>query len=155
MYKIYNGKTIIKVDNGFTFLIPGDSLNREYQEYLRWVELGNVPLEIDTNPESTQEIIEREQEIQLKNDSKNNFRNIPNWATWTPDVGMQTVQTNVLNGYDKQQLADYIDTNVTNIASAKTALKLLGDAVIDLREIVGVMAQAILLLRDIVVRKYS
>ena len=80
---------------------------------------------------------------------------MPNWATWTPDEGRQAVQANVLNGYDKAQLDAYIDTNVSNIASAKTALKLLGEAVIDLREIVGVMAQAILLLRDIVVRKYS
>ena len=151
-YKLTKTQSVLRDDNA---CIPFDELNRDYREYLNWLDEGNQPLEADPEPEPTQEEIERQMEKGKADVSKESFKEMPNWATWTPDEGRQAVQANVLNGYDKAQLDAYIDTNVSNIASAKTALKLLGEAVIDLREIVGVMAQAILLLRDIVVRKYQ
>lgn len=83
------------------------------------------------------------------------FRNLPNWATWTDVEAISYVTNAVLNGWTKAQLDTYVDTNVTNIATAKTALKQLGEELIDLRDICTKLAQAVILLRDIAVRKVS
>jgi hypothetical protein len=49
MYKLNNlltgGQSIVRLsDNAF---IPFDEGNRDYQEYLKWVEAGNTPLPAD------------------------------------------------------------------------------------------------------------
>lgn len=54
--------------------------------------------------------------------AKDDFENLPGWATWTG-----------------QEAADWIDANVTDLASAKTAL--------------AAMARAIMYLRDIVIER--
>lgn len=47
---IMGAATCIKrtADNAF---IPFDPDNRDYAEYLRWIEAGNTPLPPDTQPE--------------------------------------------------------------------------------------------------------
>ena len=48
MYKLTNDlKTVKRIsDNAF---IPFDPANRDYQEYLKWLEEGNTPLPAEEN----------------------------------------------------------------------------------------------------------
>ena len=48
MYKLTNDlKTVQRIyDNAF---IPFDNSNRDYQEYLKWLEEGNTPLPAEEN----------------------------------------------------------------------------------------------------------
>jgi hypothetical protein len=51
--------------------------------------------------------------------AKTDFRALPGWATWTG-----------------AEASDWIDTNVTDLASAKTALVAMAKAIVFLRDIV-------------------
>jgi hypothetical protein len=84
--------------------------------------------------------------------AKRDFLNLPEWATWTAQEATDAIQAKVLTGQTKAQIDAWVDGNVTNIASARTALKLLAGAIIDLRTILMVMAKMLILLRDIVIR---
>jgi hypothetical protein len=86
-------------------------------------------------------------------DARTHFRNLPDWSTWTPDQAKDYVTTTVLAGQSKAEVDAWIDTNVTTLATAKTALKLLADETIDLRQITSNLAQAVLYLRDVVIRR--
>ena len=81
------------------------------------------------------------------------FRGLPNWATWTGAQVAAYVHFDVLGGWDKAALDAYINTNVTNIATAKTALIQLGEELIDLRAICERMAEAVIYLRDVAIRR--
>jgi hypothetical protein len=85
--------------------------------------------------------------------AKTAFRNLPNWATWTAAEASGYVHSDVLGGWTKAQLDSYVDTNVTNIATARTALKQLGEELIDLRAICERLAEAVVYLRDVAVRR--
>ena len=52
-------------------------------------------------------------------------------------------------------LALAIDANVTDLASARDTLKLIGGELIDLRNICEKLALAVLYLRNIAVKKYD
>ena len=49
MYKLSNSTTIIRIADGAS--IPNDPANRDYVEYLAWVEAGNAPEPADPIPE--------------------------------------------------------------------------------------------------------
>lgn len=85
--------------------------------------------------------------------SKTDFKNLPNWATWTGPEAADFVHNDVLSGMDKTQVDAYIDANITDLASAKDVLKLLAEEVVDLRNIVEKAAQAIMYLRDITIER--
>lgn len=86
--------------------------------------------------------------------SRISFKNIPNWATWTPDEAKTYVTGAVLSGQTKEQINASIDASVTNLATAITALKLLAGAIVDLRTILAIVSSAILMLRDQVIRRH-
>lgn len=94
-----------------------------------------------------------EQDERQAQAARTDFRTLPQWATWTPDQAKTYVAANVLTGQSKAEVDAWIDANVTSLATAKNGLKLLGAAILDLRAIVGALAYAILLLRDIAVRR--
>ena len=49
MYQLTSGDTILRLtDNAF---IPADNGNRDYREYLEWLDAGNTPLPPDPTPE--------------------------------------------------------------------------------------------------------
>jgi hypothetical protein len=83
--------------------------------------------------------------------AKVDFRNLPAWATYTPAEAAAVVHT-VLNGMTRAELDVWVDANVSNIAQARTALKLMGDNLIELRNYCEVIAKAIEMLRIISVR---
>ena len=80
------------------------------------------------------------------------FKNLPDYATWTPDEAEANVINTVLNGWNKTQAEDWIDANVTNLAEAKAALKIIAGALIDLRNIASKIAKMMMWLRNIVIR---
>ena len=94
-----------------------------------------------------------ETETILAEEQKSNFRGIPNWATWTPDEGKSYIHNAIFSGQSTEDIQSWIDTNVMNLAQAKTSLKQMADAIITLRNQQENIAYAILLLRDIVVRR--
>lgn len=102
-----------------------------------------------------QDQVYRDENEVLAQTSKTSFRNIPNWATWTPTEGETYVHDTVLSGMDVAQIEAWIDTNVTSLAEAKDALKLIGGELVDLRNICEKLALAVLYLRDITVRKHD
>lgn len=78
-----------------------------------------------------------------------NFNNLPNWATWQPS-DVDTVVGGILLGWDKPTADAWISTNVVDLASTKTALTNLANAVIDLRTVAVAIAKAILFIRDLI-----
>lgn len=84
---------------------------------------------------------------------RNKFMQMPDWSTWTPEEASTYIHDNILSGMTRTDLETWVDTNVTNITTAKTALKLLGDEVIDLREICMKMAYSIMILRDVIIKR--
>lgn len=84
---------------------------------------------------------------------RNKFMQLPDWSTWTPEEASTYIHDNILSGMTRTDLEAWVDTNVTNITTAKTALKLLGDEVIDLREICMKMAYSIMILRDVIIKR--
>jgi hypothetical protein len=85
--------------------------------------------------------------------SKDAFRSLPDWSTWTPQQASDYISQTVLTGQTKAQVNSWIDTNVTSLATAVTALKLLAGAIVDLRTILAVVASAVLMLRNVVIRR--
>jgi len=80
------------------------------------------------------------------------FRNLPDYATWTPEEAEQNCIDAVLNGWDKTQTDAWIDSSVTNIASAKTVMKRLAGDMIVLRNILSKVVKMMMWLRNIIIR---
>lgn len=51
MYKLTSGSAITRLSDGAS--IPADEGNRDYQEYLTWLDAGNTPAPIDPEPVPT------------------------------------------------------------------------------------------------------
>lgn len=87
MYKqLINSKTIIRLsDNAF---IPEAPANRDYQEYLEWIALGNTVLPADIPPITVQNIVtERERRLTLGFDYNfNDARGIHRIGTTQSDM---------------------------------------------------------------------
>ena len=51
MYKLTDNNNILRISDNAS--IPADTANRDYAEYLEWVEEGNTPEAADVPPEPT------------------------------------------------------------------------------------------------------
>lgn len=88
------------------------------------------------------------------------FRNLPDWASWTGAEAAEALRTGILNGMTKAEARAAIDAQLPPTLTAAEfraaviqVLKTLSDAVIDGRDIGHVNeAKAIMFLRDISVR---
>lgn len=49
MYQLTNGDTVLRIADNVS--IPGDSDNTDYQAYLLWLSLGNIPLPSQVAPD--------------------------------------------------------------------------------------------------------
>lgn len=95
----------------------------------------------------------RQTDQQQERAAKVEFRSLPQWATWTPQQGREYVHGAVLSGQTADEVEAWINTNVTSLATAKTALILLARNLVTLREIVATIALAVLYLRDVAIRR--
>lgn len=87
MYKIIDGHIIRIGDNAF---IPLDQANRDYKDYLAWLDLGNNAVVENTNSEQViKEIADRVAA------SKTAIKVIPNWALWSEPEALAWIQTNI------------------------------------------------------------
>jgi acetylornithine deacetylase/succinyl-diaminopimelate desuccinylase-like protein len=86
--------------------------------------------------------------------ARGDFRNLPDWATWTGQQAADYIHANVLSGMTPGQVEAWVNANVTTLATAKTGLILVGRELADLRDICERQAQAILFLRDVVWHLY-
>lgn len=88
------------------------------------------------------------------------FRNLPDWASWTGAEAAEALRTGILNGMTKAEARAAIDAQFDGVNSLATlgaavvaVLKQLADAVIDGRDLGHQNeARAIMYLRDIVVK---
>lgn len=85
--------------------------------------------------------------------ARNNFMTLPNWSIWTAEEASGFVSGDILAGMNKTEIEDWIDLNVTTLATAKTALKLLADELIDSREITAKIVTMLVYLRDVAIRR--
>jgi hypothetical protein len=86
-------------------------------------------------------------------DTRKAFLNLPNWATWTAEQASEYIRQEILAGMTRTEIEAWVNANVTTLATAKTALILVGQELIDLRVICSSLAKAVIYLRDLAVRR--
>lgn len=84
--------------------------------------------------------------------ARGEFMKLPNWATWTSAEAQAYVRSSILSGQNQTQINAYIDATVTNVAGARTALKQIAASLIAVRVILEALAQAVIFIRQLVVR---
>jgi hypothetical protein len=124
------------LDGILTLIVPDDA---DDQVILQIIDLHDPTYHIPITPDQVLS-------------AKREFLSLPEWSTWTSTEATTAIQERILTGQTKEQVNSWVDSNVTNIATAKTGLKLLAGAIIDIRVIVILMAKLIILLRDVVIR---
>lgn len=125
-------------NEGVRLIVPDDAIESEIETVIN---------AHDPNVLSVGEVISLDVETAL-----DGFKNLPDYATWTPNEAEQYVTNTVLNGWDKTAANSWIDANVTNIESARTAMKQLAGAIIDIRKILSLVAKMLMWLRNIIIR---
>jgi hypothetical protein len=80
------------------------------------------------------------------------FQALPEWAAWSASEAEAAIQARIWSGQTKTQIDAWIDANVTTLAQARVALKLIAGVILDIRAILVVMTRMLVLLREIVVR---
>lgn len=131
--------------------LPIDESNPDFVEYLAWRALGNEP-EIRPGSEYLAKVEARW--IDAEN-AVVGFNQLPDWSTWTYAEARDGVRSRIFNGWTQQQVDQWIDqtaTNAAGIAGVRVALKQVGAAILAIRTILEAMAQAIVFLRDLVVK---
>jgi len=89
----------------------------------------------------------------IEDAARTGWKDLGAWSTWEPQQAQDYVNAEILNGWDKTTIDDWIDSNVTNIATAKTALKLLAGNIITIRTILGIISKIVLYIRDILIKR--
>jgi len=115
-----------------------------YQTELQTVVDNHVP---------TMEYFQSEKDPIIEATARTGWKDLGNWSTWEAQQAQDYVNAEILNGWDKTTIDDWIDSNVTNIATAKTALKLLAGNIITIRTILGIISKVVLYIRDILIKK--
>jgi hypothetical protein len=110
MYKLTKTNNIIRLADNV--LIPMDTKNFDYREYLYWVSQGNTPIPVD--PPSQEELDEQNRK-QLITQEQSKVHALP------------TIQ--FLKSHTAEEIEDWIQTNVTTLAKAKDILAKLAIAV--------------------------
>jgi hypothetical protein len=121
-----------------------DGKATQYQSELQTMIDAHVP---------TTEYFDYEKDPIIDVAARAGWRDLGNWATWEPQQAQDYVNDEILSGWDQEQIDEYINVNVVNIASAKTALKLLAGNIITMRTILGIIAKVILYIRDILIKR--
>ena len=86
--------------------------------------------------------------------SRTGWKDLGDWiVTFTPDEAELYVRNQIFDGIEPSALDIWIDTNVTDLASARTALKFIGANIMTIRTILGIIAKVILYIRDILIKR--
>jgi len=81
------------------------------------------------------------------------FRNLPNYATWTPAETQLNITNAVLNGKTLVQVNADIDALPNSVAGMKVGLKTVAQAIIDIRGVLAIIGKMIVLLRNVAIRR--
>jgi hypothetical protein len=84
--------------------------------------------------------------------ARGGFMALPNWATWSANEAEAYVHSNILAGQTQTEVNTYIDATVTSVAGARTAFKQIAASLIAVRVILEALAQAVVFIRQLVVR---
>lgn len=116
MYKKTNTTYIIRIaDNA---IIPDDTKNTDYREYLTWINAGNTVLPVD--PKSQEEVALEEKTKKIK-EEKNKL---------TSDVLVK-----YLTEHTAEEIDTYVKNNITTLNDVKTLITKIAIAVgVALRE---------------------
>lgn len=84
--------------------------------------------------------------------SLNDFENLPNYATWTPQEGYDNTFNAIFNGANQTTVDAQIDALPNTVAGMKTGLKALAAEIITIRLILAIIIKMIAYLRNLVVK---
>lgn len=132
----------VVTEEGTTYFVDREGLSQE--EINNQLEKMGFSSVIDNDWEET---------VLAESNARTGWKDLGDWSTWTPQEAQDYVTAEILNGWDKATANQWIDDNVDDIASAKSALKLIAGNLITLRSIVGVIAKVILYIRDILIKR--
>ena len=81
------------------------------------------------------------------------YNAMPDWArTYTATDCSDYVKAQVFGGQTIEQVTTYVNTNVTDLASAKVVMIQIATAIINLRTAFSLLAQLVICIRDLVIR---
>lgn len=92
-------------------------------------------------------------DYQTIQEARRAFMSVPDWATWTPQQAEDYVNGAIFSGQTAQEIETWIDQNVNNINTAKTALKLIARNMITTRLILSKIAMLLMYIRNIVAKR--
>jgi hypothetical protein len=88
-----------------------------------------------------------------KNIAVTNYSTYPDWArTFTPTDAETYINGQIWGGYTIVQATSYINSTVTDLASAKTAMIQIATAIINMRGLFIITAKLLICIRDLVIR---
>ena len=86
-------------------------------------------------------------------DAVTRYSQLPTWAkTGTADEAETYIINQIFSGQTNAQVDVWIDANVTNIATAKTALKQVAGAIFKMRDLFILTSKLLIFIRDLVIR---
>ena len=81
------------------------------------------------------------------------YQLLPNWIkTWTADDASTYVHDNVLNGFSSVEVDAYVNNLPNTVAGMKAGLKQIGGALVAIRDILEIIAELLMYIRDLVIR---
>lgn len=93
-------------------------------------------------------------EINMQGDAQaiQGFRNLPNYATWTPQESYDNTFNAIFNGANQATVDAQIDALPNTVAGMKTGLKALAAEIITIRLILANVLKMIAYLRNLVIK---
>ena len=140
----------------------GDGMNDSYASIGEWRDSQTTkPTEQECLDEWAIYVVEKAaldaEETQLEENedtARTGWKDLGDWiVTFTPDEAELYVRNQIFDGIEPSALDIWIDTNVTDLASARTALKFIGANIMTIRTILGIIAKVILYIRDILIKR--
>ena len=140
----------------------GDSSNGTYADIGEWRDPETTkPTEQECLDEwdvyLVEKVITDAEETQFEENetiARTGWKDLGDWiVTFTPDEAELYVRNQIFDGIEPSALDTWIDTNVTDLASARTALKFIGANIMTIRTILSIIAKVILYIRDILIKR--
>lgn len=86
-------------------------------------------------------------------DAVTKFSQLPDWMkTWTAEQAAQYVHDNVLNGFERANVDTYVASLPNTVAGVKTGMVQIGYALVDIRNMLSIIARLLIYLRDLILK---